>query len=168
MDLHGCDIMDNSHMTGKSTFLICNSMGMRYEMQANSSKEQQVRGLLCACDTEKEWLTAIKKAISEPNPEPKNNEEEARLQGWLTKRGKKRYFIILKDVLMWFDHNPADQRNAFTMRNVVKHVKDVRFSLNIKELKETKDMKAVFTKVGNEPLGSITLAGLHVTSHTNG
>jgi hypothetical protein len=168
--LSKCDMMNNSHLSGKSTFLICTPLGSKYELLAKSAQEL------------KEWCDALQLAKEPTAPSPAidnphtfsaessaevKEEEPTKMQGWLVKKGKKRYFVLLDDVLMWFSDVPtapsttpsqAMPAAAVATAKVIDHIKDVKIQLNLKEFKESKEVKALFKQTSNEPNGCITLA----------
>lgn len=169
-------MMNNSHLSGKSTFLICTAVGSKYELQAKSAQEL------------KDWCDAVllAKEPSAPSPSIDNphtfssaqstagvKEAPTKMQGWLVKKGKKRYFVLLDDVLMWFSDVPsapsatpsqAMPAAAMATAKVIDHIKDVKIQLNLKEFKESKEVKALFKQSSNEPNGSITLANCTIIS----
>ncbi len=53
------------------------------------------------------------------------------MQGWLNKKGKRRYFVLMKDVVMWFTEDPNETRKN-TKVNDTKDVKnnDVMLTLS--------------------------------------
>ncbi|PRP82991.1 rho GTPase-activating protein 25 [Planoprotostelium fungivorum] len=135
--LNGCTVTISTARDRPNSFVVSSSDGTIYEMSAKSPQEVQ------------EWVSSVNRGIiSEVErkatiSEPKGFVSTYERKGWLMKKGKKRYFLLRKGVLMW-------QEKEFGQDGV-------RGYLNLKECYVERDKASDFSFVVHEPTSDYLL-----------
>lgn len=107
--MEGCTI---EYTRDKASFVVAMPNAKRYELTAKSQQEAT------------EWFTRISEAISQCNLKDDfqqlqlGKDSKATKQGWLMKKGQRRYFIFTDDTLMWFVDEPDSRGDSW-----MKHIK---------------------------------------------
>lgn len=96
ISLEGCLI---ELVRDKCSLVIAMPNGKRYELIAKSQQE--------ACD----WHAHLVEGASKESQQPQGDvnvrkDSKAAKQGWLLKKGQRRYFVFTDDTLMWFVNEP--------------------------------------------------------------
>eukprot|EP01114_Cavostelium_apophysatum_P012400 TRINITY_DN2764_c0_g1_i1.p1 TRINITY_DN2764_c0_g1~~TRINITY_DN2764_c0_g1_i1.p1 ORF type:complete len:1055 (+),score=300.76 TRINITY_DN2764_c0_g1_i1:165-3329(+) len=169
LDTIGCDVMSSQHLTNKFTFLICTQAGIKHEFQADNKAELE------------EWINAVRTAMNTSETDETSDvqdENKPKLQGWLSMQGRKRYFVLFNDSLVWFSEMPdfleevQKSHNLNLSQNIAlltKHIGNLHLMKDITSqvIKDRiKDVKTLFNEglSPSDPKGNITLAGCTVVS----
>lgn len=90
-------MIDNYKSQGKLSFVLISSLGKIYELVPKSPQELD------------SWVNHIQQAIQSSYEDLKHSgSNEIKIQGVLTKDGKKKYFVLMPGVLLWFPDVPGD------------------------------------------------------------